>query len=263
MKLLNGKELAGFIKERQRHQVAGFSRKPHLLIIRNSDSPVIAKYVNLKIEYGDDIGVKVTLFDAKSTDEIRDKILEANNDAKIDGIILQLPIAEKDKTDELTDLISSEKDVDGLSGHSAFDSATATAINWLLAGHSIELKDKKIALVGHGKLVGAPLERMFNNSGYNVTVFRRGDDLNVLSDFDVIISATGVPGLIKSEMVRAGAVVVDAGTTSEDGVIVGDVEEAVRHRTDLTALTPKTGGVGPLTVTCLFDHVIQAAAKNQ
>ena len=62
-------------------------------------------------------------------------------------------------------------------------------------------------------------------------------------------------------MVRAGAVIVDAGTTSEDGVIVGDVSEEVRNRQDLTALTPKTGGVGPLTVTCLFDHVIQSALK--
>lgn len=263
MKVLDGKELAGFIKERQRHQVAGLSKKPHLLIIRNSDSPVIAKYVHLKMEYGDDIGIKVSLFDAKDSEEIRSKILEANGDKTIDGMILQLPIADKDKTDELTDLIASEKDVDGLSNHSVFDSATATAINWLLAGHSIELNNKKIALVGHGKLVGAPLEKMFKNSGYDVTVFHRGDDLNVLSNYNVIISATGVPELIKSEMVQSGAVVVDAGTASEGGVIVGDVEEAIRHRTDLTALTPKTGGVGPLTVTCLFDHVIQAAIKNQ
>ena len=261
MKILDGKELAGFVKERQRHQVAGLSKKPHLLIIRNSDSPVIAKYVNLKMEYGDDIGVKVTLFDAKNSEEIKNKILEANNDPEINGMILQLPIAEKERTDELTDLIAPNKDVDGLSSHSDFDSATATAINWLLAGHSIELDHKKIALVGHGKLVGAPLERMFKNSGYDVTVFRRGDDLNALSDYDVIISATGVPGLIKNNMVRAGAVIVDAGTTSEDGVIVGDVSEEVRNRQDLTALTPKTGGVGPLTVTCLFDHVIQAALK--
>ena len=261
MKILDGKELAGFIKERQRHQVAGLNKKPHLLIIRNSDSPVITKYINLKMEYGDDIGIKVTVFDAKSSDEIREKILEANADTEIDGMILQLPITEKDKTDELTNLIASEKDVDGLSSHSDFDSATATAINWLLTGYDIKLDGKRIAIVGRGKLVGAPLERMFKNSGLDVTVFHRGDDLNELTNYDVIITATGVPELIKTEMIRAGSVIVDAGTASEGGVIVGDIEEAIRKREDLTALTPKIGGVGPLTVTCLFDHVIQAATK--
>ncbi len=261
MKILDGKELAGFIKERQRHQVAGLNKKPHLLIIRNSDSPVITKYINLKMEYGDDIGIKVTVFDAKSSDEIREKILEANADTEIDGMILQLPITEKEKTDELTNLIASEKDVDGLSSHSDFDSATATAINWLLTGYDIKLDGKRIAIVGRGKLVGAPLERMFKNSGLDVTVFHRGDDLNELTNYDVIITATGVPELIKTEMIRAGSVIVDAGTASEGGVIVGDIEEAIRKREDLTALTPKIGGVGPLTVTCLFDHVIQAAIK--
>lgn len=261
MKILDGKELAGFIKERQRHQVAGLNKKPHLLIIRNSDSPVITKYINLKMEYGDDIGIKVTVFDAKSSDEIREKILEANADTEIDGMILQLPITEKEKTDELTNLIASEKDVDGLSSHSDFDSATATAINWLLTGYDIKLDGKRIAIVGRGKLVGAPLERMFKNSGLDVTVFHRGDDLNELTNYDVIITATGIPELIKTEMIRAGSVIVDAGTASEGGVIVGDIEEAIRKREDLTALTPKIGGVGPLTVTCLFDHVIQAAIK--
>lgn len=261
MKILDGKELAGFIKERQRHQVADLNKKPHLLIIRNSDSPVITKYINLKMEYGDDIGIKVTVFDAKSSDEIREKILEANADTEIDGMILQLPITEKEKTDELTNLIASEKDVDGLSSHSDFDSATATAINWLLTGYDIKLDSKRIAIVGRGKLVGAPLEKMFKNSGLDVTVFHRGDDLNELTNYDVIITATGVPELIKTEMIRAGSVIVDAGTASEGGVIVGDIEEAIRKREDLTALTPKIGGVGPLTVTCLFDHVIQAAIK--
>ncbi|MBQ1528368.1 bifunctional 5,10-methylenetetrahydrofolate dehydrogenase/5,10-methenyltetrahydrofolate cyclohydrolase, partial [Candidatus Saccharibacteria bacterium] len=176
MKILNGKELAGFIKERQAREVRAMKKKPTLLIIRDSDNPVIIKYVNLKKKYGDDIGINVIDYYAKNTDEIRRKILEANNDQTISGTILQLPILEKGKTDELTDLIASEKDVDGLSNHSNFDSATATAINWLLAGYDIDLEHSKIALVGRGKLVGAPLYRMFLNSGYNVAIFHHGDD---------------------------------------------------------------------------------------
>ena len=258
MIILNGKELAGFIKERQAHQVASFATKPHLLIIRDSDNPVITKYVNLKIRYGEDIGVRVTDFHAKSTDEIRNAILSANDNPDIHGIILQLPILDKSKTDALTNLIAPAKDVDGLSSRGSYDSATATAINWLLAGYNIKLQNQKIAIVGHGKLVGAPLERMWVSSGYNVAVFDKGDDLAELVKYDVIVTATGTPGLITSNMIRPGAVIVDAGTASEKGILKGDVADDVRARTDLSAITPPIGGVGPLTVTCLFDHVIQA-----
>lgn len=256
MKILNGRELADFIKERQFLTVRGMTKKPKLLIIRDSDNPVIVKYVNLKKEYGEDIGVLVEDFLAKSSDEIRERILAANADDTISGIIIQLPILEREKTDELTSLIAPEKDVDGLSGNGNYDSATATAINWLLAGYGIDLAAQKIALVGRGKLVGAPLFKMWTNSSFDVTVFGRGDDLSSLKNFSLIVSATGVPGLITSDMVAPGTIVVDAGTASEDGVLVGDVAEAVRERTDLSAITPRTGGVGPLTVACLFEHVI-------
>ncbi len=260
MKTLNGKELAGFIKERQAHEVRSLNKTPALLIIRDSDNPVIVKYVNLKIKYGEDIGVKVVDFCAKNSAEIAEKIKEANENPEINGIILQLPIVEKDKTDELTALISSKKDVDGLSGKpGAFDSATATAVLWLLAGYDVNLKTAKIAIVGRGKLVGAPLYKMFKVSNYHVDLFHRGSDLTKLSEYDVIITATGVPGLITNAHIKPGATVVDAGTASEKGILKGDVAEEVHTRTDLNAITPITGGVGPLTITCLFDHVIQAA----
>jgi len=262
-KILDGKELAGFVKERQARQVRGLSRRPRLLIIRDSENPVILKYVELKKRYGEDIGVEVVDFLAKDAASIQAKIEAANDDPEIDGIILQLPILEKEKVEDLTSLIRAEKDVDGLSGEkSEFDSATATAILWLLGGYDIELKNRKVALVGRGKLVGMPLLKILENSGVNVKMFHRGDDLNELKDFDVIITATGVPGLITPEMVKSGAVIVDAGTASEKGILRGDVDEAVRERKDLAAITPKVGGVGPLTVSCLFEHVIQAALRS-
>ena len=136
------------------------------------------------------------------------------------------------------------KDVDGLRGET--DTATAMAIHWLLTSYGVDLPNKKLAIVGRGKLVGAPLIRMWQDSKLDVTVFGRDSNLNQLSNFDVVVTATGVPGLIKSEMIKEGAVVVDAGTASEDGVIKGDLDDAVRERDDLT-LTPKVGGVGPLT----------------
>lgn len=258
MKILNGNELAGFIKERQAHEVRGMKRKPKLLIIRDSDNPVITKYVNLKMQYGEDIGVEVEDFCAKSTSEISEKIKFANKDDDVSGIIIQLPLLDKSKTDELCNMIAPEKDVDGLGVNAKYDSATATAINWLLGGYDIDLNGKKIAIVGRGKLVGAPLFRMFTDSGFNVSLFHRGDDLAELTNYDVIITATGVPGILVDDMIAPGATIVDAGTASEDGVLKGDLANEVRERKDLAAITPITGGVGPLTVTCLFEHVIQS-----
>ena len=262
MKSLSGKELAGFIKERQAHQVAGSKVKPKLLILRDSDNPVITKYVNLKKQYGEDIGIEVIDLCAQD-DALREEIIRANADNSISGIIIQLPLTDKSKTDELCNLISPAKDVDGLGQNAKFDSATATAINWLLAGYDIKLANVKIALVGRGKLVGAPLYKMFTGSGYDVTLFHHNSDLTKLNQYDIIITATGQPGLITSSMVKPGAILVDAGTASEDGVLKGDLADEVRSRTDLAAITPITGGVGPLTVTCLFDHVIQATSINQ
>lgn len=259
MKILNGKDLAGYIKERQAHEVAGMRRKPRLAILRDSDNPVITKYVQLKQRYGDDIGVEVVDVFAAGEEALRARILEANADSGVDGVIIQLPLLDKELTDELTGMIAPEKDVDGLSGREAFDSATATAILWLLAGYDINLTGKKVAIVGRGKLVGAPLFKMLSASGVEAEIFHRGSDLAKLKDFDIIVTATGVPGLITPEMVAPGTVIVDAGTASEHGILVGDVAPEVRERGDLAAITPVVGGVGPLTVTCLFEHVIEAA----
>ncbi|MBQ3464267.1 bifunctional 5,10-methylenetetrahydrofolate dehydrogenase/5,10-methenyltetrahydrofolate cyclohydrolase [Candidatus Saccharibacteria bacterium] len=261
-KELNGRELSLYIKERQAKEVRRLKaerRAPKLVIIRDNDAAVIEKYVNLKKRYGEDIGVEVIDRVCESAKELKEKICEANEDKSVAGIIVQLPLKDKEMTDEVVAGIAPEKDVDGLSGKGKFDSATATAINWLLGGYNIELEGKKIALVGRGRLVGAPLLTMFKNSGYDVTVFRSKDSLEPLNNYDVIITATGVPHLIKNKHVKPGAVVVDAGTASEDGVIVGDVDEEVRGREDLGAITPKIGGVGPMTVTLLFENVIRAA----
>lgn len=266
MKELNGRELAGYIKANQAHKVRSLRARgvrPKLIIIRDSDNPVIMKYVHLKRVYGEDIGVEVEDWES---DNLVKTIQKANNDDSVHGIIVQLPLKNPDDTDRVINEIAAEKDVDGLAKRAGtkpkFESATATAINWLLAGYGIELANKKIAIVGRGRLVGGPLEQMWRNSGYDVTSFEKEDSLEPLPEYEVLVSATGVPHLIKDEMVRNGAVVVDAGTASEGGMLVGDVDDAVRQRNDLKAMTPKVGGVGPLTVTALFDHVLMAAEES-
>lgn len=257
---LNGKELASFIKERQAAQVRslkGRKIQPKLAIFYDNDNPVILKYITLKQQYGDDIGVEVeTIKFSKSNAE--ESLKKSAADKNTQGIIVQLPLKEADNS--ILDLIPLEKDVDGLREQS--DTATAMAIHWLLTSYGVELPKLKLAVVGRGKLVGRPLIKMWTESGYDVTTFAKGDDLNQLVNYDVVVTATGVPGVITSGMLKIGAVVVDAGTASEDGVIKGDLADEVRERSDLI-LTPKVGGVGPLTVTMLFERVLQACEKQK
>lgn len=255
---LNGRELASFIKERQAAQVRslrGAKIFPKLAIFYDNDSPVIAKYMELKQRYGADIQIDVDVVKI-TTDNAAEELRKAANDNNVQGIIVQLPLESVDMS--ILDEIPLDKDVDGLREQS--DTATAMAIHWLLTSYNVDLPNLKLAVVGRGKLVGRPLIRMWTESGYDVKEFGRDGDLNELKDFDVIVTATGVPHLIKSEMLKPGAVVVDAGTASEDGVLVGDLDEAAREREDLI-LTPKTGGVGPLTVTMLFERLLQACEK--
>ena len=263
MRELNGSELAGFIKERQAKQVRALRQawhiNPRLAIVTDVENPVIETYMRLKQRYGADILIDVEIYRVPAGGAL-EVIQELNNRDDVQGIILQLPISNPEQTEELLESIREDKDVDGLRKKAIFQAATPTAINWLLAGYGVDLKGKKVAIVGRGRLVGAPLERMWLKSGVDVTVFEKGDDLSQLINYDIIVSATGVPGLIKSQMIKPKAVVVDAGTASENGKIVGDASEEVRQRNDVI-ITPKKGGVGPLTVSALFDNVITACLK--
>jgi methylenetetrahydrofolate dehydrogenase (NADP+) / methenyltetrahydrofolate cyclohydrolase len=265
-KILDGNELAEFIKERQARQVRALRQASHvfprLVVVKStSATSVIDTYVRMKQRYAEDILIE-TVVETLPESEMIAAIMRHNEDPKVHGIIVQLPLDDPSKTDEIVDQIAPEKDVDGLGKDAAFESATAGAVNWLLAGYAVALTGKKITLVGNGRLVGAPLAKMWRDSGHDVTVLDSSstDIGDVLRQSDIIISATGVPHLITSNMVAIGATVVDAGTASENGVIVGDIDPSLRERGDLT-ITPEKGGVGPLTIAALFDNVIQSAQR--
>jgi methylenetetrahydrofolate dehydrogenase (NADP+) / methenyltetrahydrofolate cyclohydrolase len=269
VKLLNGSELAGFIKERQAQQVRSLKQSkkiyPHLAIIVCSDNPVIEKYISLKKKYGEDIGIDVSVY-SLSEDLAASKISELNNDDSVHGIIVQLPLSDPAKTDDVINMVVAEKDVDALSNVSHFDPATPMAIMWLLAGYNIDLKDKKIVLVGLGRLVGSPLRKILEAARYDIAVVDEDtkNPASIILEADLVITAVGKPGLITSSMIKKGAIVVDAAVASEGGKLMGDVADEVYKRDDIT-ITPRIGGVGPLTICALFDNVIrsaQAFSKN-
>jgi len=263
MRILNGREIADYMEERQARQVRALRQANHvapkLAIILTTDNPVIASYVRMKQHYGEDILIDTDIHQTDATG-IMALIDELNTDTSVHGIIVQLPLADGIDIDEVVNKVAPEKDVDGLGADAQWTPATAMAIDWLLAGYNVDLKNKQIAIVGNGRLVGKPLNALWTGMGLTPNVY---DDQTVdlpgeIRKADLIVTATGVPGLITSQMIKPSAVVVDAGTASENGKIVGDVAADVRERTDLT-ITPEKGGVGPLTVTALFDNVIRAA----
>lgn len=264
MKLLDGRELAGYIKERQAKEIRRLKQSlgvsPALAILHETNDPAITTYMHLKRRYGQDIGADVGIYHSRSEDTL-EQIYALNKNPNIHGIIAQLPLQTNSDTEAVLNAVTPTKDVDGLSKDSVWDPAAPTAILWLLAGHGIDLHGKKVAIVGQGRLVGRPLRRMLESSGIEPIVFDQSNQAQmkeVLPSVDVIITATGKTGLITPHMVRLGAVLVDAGTASEGGTIKGDVADSVYQLEHLT-ITPKKGGVGPLTVCALFDNLLRAA----
>lgn len=216
----------------------------------------------MKQSYAQDVLIEVEV-KALEQNAMIEAIKSANIDSTIHGIIVQLPLVNSSQIEEILNEISPEKDVDGLGEEAAYPSATAEAIDWLLAGYGVELNGKNIAILGRGRLVGAPLEKMWRERGYRVAAFDidSGDIRESVRSSDIVVTATGVPGRLTSADVGDNVIVVDAGTASEGGVIVGDASDDLRARQDVT-ITPVRGGVGPLTIAVLFDHVIQAALKK-
>jgi methylenetetrahydrofolate dehydrogenase (NADP+) / methenyltetrahydrofolate cyclohydrolase len=266
VKLLNGKELAAYIKERQARQVRALRQsaaiEPKLAIVLTIDHPTINVYVRMKQKYGADLLIVVDIHRVKQ-DDAPALIEQLNQDPGVHGIIVQLPLERPEETEQLVNLVAPEKDVDGLGRNAKFDPATPLAILWLLAGYAVDFAGKHVLLIGRGKLVGGPLERMLLASSVDVSVAdRTTTDLTAEArKADIIITATGSPAILYPDMIKQGAVVVDAGVAGEEGKTVGDLAPEVYTRDDLT-VTPPKGGVGPLTVCALMDNVITAARRT-
>jgi methylenetetrahydrofolate dehydrogenase (NADP+)/methenyltetrahydrofolate cyclohydrolase len=267
MKLLNGKEIAGFVKERQAKEVRRLKQServnPALLILKTIETPATKTYMRIKERYGSEIGVRVEVVDCVSESDLKTKILKANANNDLQGVIVQLPLGLNIDMGVLNE-ISPGKDIDSLGAKSNFRAPTPTAIDWLLAGYDISLAGKKILVLGEGKLVGGPLVELWRAQGYDpVVISKPGDDIEkAVRGADLIVSGIGAAGVIKSSWIKSSAIVIDAGTSTDSQGLSGDVERIARDRDDIS-ITPVIGGVGPLTVAVLFDNLLLAAASSK
>ena len=193
-------------------------------------------------------------------------------DENVHGVIVQTPLPDGAKLEDLASAIMVTKDIDGANplslgrlaaGLPAFAPATAEAVVAILDHHEVELTGRHVAVIGRSTVVGKPTAHLLLNKNTTVTVChsRTKDLAAITSTADVVVAAVGRAGLVTAEHVRPGAVVVDVGTNpTEDGGLVGDVD-ASSVTEKAAALTPAPGGVGPVTTALLLQHTVQAAAR--
>jgi methylenetetrahydrofolate dehydrogenase (NADP+)/methenyltetrahydrofolate cyclohydrolase len=217
-------------------------------------------YVKNKQKFGEEIGIKVLInkFDADISErELIKEIEELNNDENINGIIVQLPLLEGFDSEKIVNLISKKKDADGLTGGKTMP-ATARGVMALLDYYNIPISGKKVVVIGRSKLAGAPIAEILKEKGAEVEVCHRGTEnmAQICKVSDILISAAGQIGLVTKDFVNKNQVVVDVGINrNKKGKLVGDVNFAEIEPL-ISAITPVPGGVGLLTVACLFQNML-------
>lgn len=266
-RLLKSRATVEAIRQEQTERVNAFRGQggpmPKLAIIQIKDDPVISTYVAAKKRYGETIGAETVIYRIDQSDA-RKIIATLNDDDSVHGMIVQLPITNPAQTEEILESVALSKDVDGLRHNSPFTPATPLAIMRLLEYYEIDFARRQVVIVGRGALVGTPLLKLLKNRGIEYDSLDKNTRNNTerLQQADLIITATGQPGLIRAENIKPKAVVVDAGTATAGGKTVGDVEDEAYQRTDIS-ITPRRGGVGPLTVCSLFDNLLKAYQDQQ
>ncbi len=274
--VFNGKEYSNNIIINLKEKVSNLPFVPEFSDVLIGTG-VSLRYVKMKQKIAESIGIKfieANLTEDSTTDDILTKIKELSARPNMCGIIVQLPLPTSVDIQAVLNSIPVNLDVDGLSssydglfysGEDALIMPTAAAVMKILKSSGVVLKDKNIAVVGQGKLVGKPVTYLLQKQNLDVdtiTINTHPDDMkSILENADVIISAVGKPGIVTGEDIKDGAVVIDAGTLEVDGAILGDVEfESVSKKSSF--ITPTPGGVGPVTVTCLMENVVESAIKK-
>jgi methylenetetrahydrofolate dehydrogenase (NADP+)/methenyltetrahydrofolate cyclohydrolase len=252
-------------------KIAKLEHKPVLVIIQIGNNKESTVYINQKIKFGKAIGIPVEFYQLASDvtlEFIQKLISDFNHDDDIGGIIVQLPLPKKlQKVQfEIIDSIDPEKDVDGLtsanlkklmSNEKGMVPATAKGVCTMLEESKIEVAGKHVVIVGRSVLVGRSLSQLLLNRDATVTIChsKTRDLASITKSADIIITATGCPGLITKNHVSKGQVIIDVGITSTGELLEGDVDfekvsRIVKH------ISPVPGGVGPMTVLSLFENLI-------
>lgn len=265
--IVDGKSLRDKILASLREDVTRLNKKPKLNIVLVGSDQASLRYISQKQKAAEEIGAKAVLLQlpsTASTEAVQKQIEKLNSDSSVTGIIVQLPLPDRLNKDRILSTISPIKDVDGLNPNSSFKPATPLGIWEIFKEYQVQIKDKTAVVIGQSALVGAPLSKLLEEAG--AKVIRIDIDTPkpidpLVQQGDIIVAAVGQIGLVTSEMVKSGAVVVDVGTNiTSEGKLVGDVDfEKVKDKASL--ITPVPGGVGPMTVAMLMKNLVLAATN--
>jgi methylenetetrahydrofolate dehydrogenase (NADP+)/methenyltetrahydrofolate cyclohydrolase len=281
-KTLSGKEPAEEVLKEVRAEVAALGRSPMLAIIVVGDYKPSQIYVSSKIKKAESVGIKTEahrLPHNVEEVELLALIERLNNDKEVDGFIIQTPLPNYIHTQKVMEAVNPAKDVDGyhpinlgkvLAGQldgKMFPPATPFGVMRMLEHYSVQLEGKNAVVIGRSNVVGKPMAMLLLNKNATVTVCH--SKTRNLSEHtlkaDIVIAAAGAPGLLKADMVKEGAYIVDVGTSRimVNGVekVVGDVDfENVIKKANCS---PVPGGVGPLTVAMLLRNTVKAAMNRK
>jgi len=232
------------------------------VVVQVGDDPISDLYVSKKKEIADELGVNfrhLRLGGDTTEQELIGQIDELNNDLRVGGILVQLPLPAHIDRIKIAKQISKDKDVDGFNfilGEGDFKTypPTILAIDEILDFYKIKKIGKKILIIGGGFLVGAPLKLFWENKKLQPSVLKQNDTqyAQKIKESDIVIMATGGGGNFSSKDFKSGATVVDASTVSDDGEIRGDIE--IENWPEDKNLVPVPGGVGPVTVAELYRN---------
>ncbi len=281
MVLLDGKALSDKIKKQVKVDVEELQQTreitPGLAVILVGNDPASATYVKMKSKSCSDAGIYSVVHEMPATisqDSILKTIDMMNQNPNIDGILVQLPLPSHVDTTVILEAIDPKKDVDGFhpfnvgrvrAGLDGFIPATPYGVMELLKEYDIDVKGKDVCVVGASNIVGKPLATLMLNANATVDIchiFTK--DLKAhTSKADIVCVGTGVVGLIKEDMIKEGAIVIDIGINRlSDGKIVGDVDfDKVAPK--CSYITPVPGGVGPMTIAMLLVNTIKSAKMRQ
>ena len=287
-KIIDGKQVAADMRAELKAEVAKLKEQnivPGLGVILVGEDPASKSYVTAKERACEDMGIYSDdnrLSADISQQELMQKVRDMNNDPKINGILIQLPLPKHLNEAEVLLAIDPKKDVDGFHpinvgkmvvGEEAFLPCTPHGVIQLLIRSGVKIEGANVVIVGRSNIVGKPLANMLiqKNAKGNATVTvchtRTKDLANQTRRADILIAAAGRPNTITADMVKEGVVVIDVGVNRVDDAtkkrgyrLVGDVDfEAVKEKASF--ITPVPGGVGPMTITMLLYNTVESAKR--
>jgi methylenetetrahydrofolate dehydrogenase (NADP+)/methenyltetrahydrofolate cyclohydrolase len=270
--LIDGRALAKSIREDLAKEVKEENLKPMLAVILCGDDEASKVYVNIKNKACKEVGIEFEQFNLSkdaTEEELSELIEKLNKDKKVNGILLQYPVPKQIDIIKMAELIDKDKDVDGFNpynigllnmGRPNFIPCTPFGIMKMFEKYDIDLNGKKAVVIGRSNVVGKPMAECLLSKNATVTVChsKTKDLVKELKEADIIIAACGRERIVKADMVKDGAIVIDVGTNRDkNGKLCGDVDfENVKEKASF--ITPNPGGVGPMTVAMLIENTVKA-----